>query len=242
VARPIAEWGALTRSQVSDRFTAGALAALAVGALEQHGEHLPTDTDNFLAGAVLREAVARTKADVVVLPAVPFGFSPYHKRFGGTIALRSETYLALMRDVCTSVRDAGARTLVIVNGHGGNMGPLRIVSQENSIDGFTAIAASYWDLASPGARAAFATDGGQFGHAGQFETSLSLALRDGVVGEPSSAFEPARQLAASVTRDLLGDSGVIGDPRAAEAGLGRAFFDDAVEGLAGLLAELAPVT
>lgn len=231
-------WGESTRSEVAELLGCGAVAAIAVGALEQHGEHLPTDTDTFFASQVLAAAAARSSGTIVLLPALPFGFSPYHVRFGGTVSLCSGTFLAVLADVCTSVREAGASALVIVNGHGGNAGLLRAVSHEQSSAAFAVVAASYWDFAPAAAREGFSDDDGHVGHAGQFETSLALALRPSQVGSADGDWRPAQAVGVAVTRELLGDSGVIGNPAAASRELGQAFFERAVGGVAELLDQL----
>lgn len=236
---PRFDWGSLTRTEVGQHLADGAVVALAVGALEQHGDHLPTDTDNFLVSAFLDEAAERASVDVLVLPPLPFGFSPYHQRFGGTVSLSSAGFLTILSDICASVRTAGATTLVLVNGHGGNAAPLKIVSHENSDHDFSVIALSYWDVVPREAKDLFVQDGGDIGHAGQAETSLSLALRAPLVGTLPDLSEPVRPQIRPPTVEQLGDSGVIGDPYAATAELGAHFAEAVIGGLVSLIEERA---
>jgi creatinine amidohydrolase len=232
----------MARGAVAADLEGGAVAAMALGALEQHGDHLPTDTDTFLAQRLLQEAADRSATQVVLLPPLPFGFSSYHARFGATISLRAETLLAVLRDVAASVRGAGARRFLVVNGHGGNAAPLRIVGHELSDEQFSFLAISYWDLAVDAARSIFEEDNGHFGHAGQLETSLLLALRPTDVQLPALAHEPVQPGPRPPTVDQLGESGVIGDPSSADASIGEQFRAAVVAALATYLDSLVEET
>jgi creatinine amidohydrolase len=241
---PLVELGSLSRSEANALLAAGRVVALPVGALEQHGDHLPTDTDAFLADSVVREAAARARSQVVVLPCLSFGISPYHARFGGTVSLSASTYIDVIRDLCTSVKVAGARTLLPINGHGGNAGALDLVSLELSDPEFSVIPISYWELAPQVAEVVFAADNGAIGHAGQAETSLMLALRADLVGEIS---QPHESVDVELARDRanvdgLGQTGVVGDPSLATAEHGAAFFDAVCVELAALFDAVAART
>lgn len=224
---PLVEWGSLSRSEINAQLVSGSVVALPVGALEQHGDHLPTDTDAYLANFVVRDAAARARSQIVVLPCLFFGLSSYHARFGGTVWLSSSTFIAVIRDVCASVKSAGGRTLLPINGHGGNAGALDVVSLELSDPEFSMIPLSYWDLAPDVAERVFAADGGAIGHAGQAETSLMLAVADERVGEIE---QPHESVDVELARDRanvdgLGESGVVGDPSLARPEHGAAFLE-----------------
>jgi creatinine amidohydrolase len=225
---PLVEWGSLSRDKVTAALSESAVVALPLGALEQHGDHLPTDTDAYLATSVVREAATRARSSILMLPCLPFGISPYHARFGGTVWLSGATFTAALRDVCLAVRAAGARTLLTINGHGGNAGALETVALELSDFTFSVIPISYWDLAPDVARNVFAADKGAIGHAGQAETSLLLARRSELVGRISA--RPHESVDVELARDRasvdgLGEAGVVGDPAVASAEAGAAFFD-----------------
>jgi creatinine amidohydrolase len=158
-------------------------------------------------------AAALARADALVLPALWSGFSPHHTRFGATVSLSAETFLALVREVATEVRRWLPR-LLVVNGHGGNRGPLTALALEGAVD-----FVSYWELAS------FELDGGSPGHAGAFETSVVLALAPELVGEPGVAFEPIPAAGDPLYVVDMGESGVLGDPRAASREAGERFLD-----------------
>jgi len=122
--------------------------------------------------------------------------------------------MALVREAWQGLR-GWAPTVLVVNGHGGNRGPLITLAVETGLR-----FVSYWELVGDEAAALFTVDGGSVGHAGQLETSLSLAAHHELVGEPAAAFEPVPAGAALLVPDM-GASGVLGDPHAADAQAGR---------------------
>ncbi len=103
---------------------------LPLGSTEQHaGLSLMVD-------AILAERVAVEAAEplgVPVFPAIPFGLAPYFQTYPGSITLRVETYVALVRDVLDSLKRSGFRRIMIVNGHGGNQ-PAAALAQEWMMD------------------------------------------------------------------------------------------------------------
>jgi len=192
-----------------------------VGSLEQHGPHLPLDTDTRIAVAVASGA-ARARAGVVVAPAIALGSSGEHAGFEGTLSIGTdalcEVLVELGRD---AARDWDA--LLFVNGHGGNA---------------TAVSAAVARLASEGRRcAAFAVSAPSGdAHAGLTETSLMLHLEPGAVqldlaeaGETQPVGELMARLRAAGVR-AVSPNGVLGDPRGATADLGRRLLDELVAG------------
>ena len=216
----------LTRLEVGERTGRGAICLVPVGSLEQHGEHLPVFTDTLLAEHVCFEAARRARTDVLVTPPLWTGLSPHHLRFGSTVTLSSETFSALVRETVASLRTWCSRVLV-VNGHGGNRGPLVTLGVEDGVEAF-----SYWDLVKPARlNALFPFDLGSVGHAGEFETSEMLAAFPELVGEPGFGFEPILEQNAAFLAPDMGESGVLGDPRAATADGGQAVLADVVAAL-----------
>jgi creatinine amidohydrolase len=169
-------WQNLTRDEIAEARDAGAVVAIPIGAIEQHGSHLPVDTDARLSTAVTRLAANRASTRVLVAPSLPYGFSPHHLSHAGTVSLRLSTYLAVLGDVASSLAQTGFRRIVFVNGHGGNSAPLRSKIAELVTDGIPATGVDYWavadtewpDMLKGGLR--------RFGHACEFETCLMLAV------------------------------------------------------------------
>lgn len=177
----------LTRVEAAAR-APEALALLPVGAIEQHGPHLPLATDTLIVEYVARGAaeLARNEIDVLVTPTLPFGSSHHHLPFGGTISMATERYYGALRDMVESLISDGFRRVFILNGHGGNHEIIQLVARDLALcHPANFAAASYWDLARQHLSESGASFDGMYpGHAGYFETSLILALRPELVARP----------------------------------------------------------
>ena len=105
---------------------------LPIGAVEQHGHHLPLLTDTLIVNRMLDAALAALPDDVAawVLPTLPYGKSNEHTGFPGTVSLRAETLMAVLHDIARSLADAGFRRLAFLNGHGGNNALLEMMARE----------------------------------------------------------------------------------------------------------------
>ncbi|MBV9947868.1 MAG: mycofactocin biosynthesis peptidyl-dipeptidase MftE, partial [Myxococcales bacterium] len=191
-----------------------------LGSLEQHGPHLPLDTDARIALAVAAGA-AGGRQGVAVAPPLAYGASGEHAGFPGTLSIGTraltELLIELGRD---AARDWDA--LLLVNGHGGNRDAVR-----------TAVAR----LQDEGRRCAAFHVGTGMGdaHAGRTETALMLHLDpDAVRPAPMQAGEvrPLRELMDRLRRDgvrSVSPNGVLGDPRGASAQEGRALLAELID-------------
>ena len=125
------EWQNLPASEICKIAARdGSLAILPIGALEQHGPHLPVITDTISASTVAI-AAARLVADdmpVAVLPGLWLGMSEHHLPFGGTISVDYATMRAMLNCIARSLVSGGFKRLLIVNGHGGNIDPLAVAA------------------------------------------------------------------------------------------------------------------
>ena len=192
-----------------------------LGATEQHGPHLPLETDTLIAVAVA-EAVGAARDDVAVAPALPYGSSGEHAGFPGTLSLgQAALELALVELVRSADRfDA----VVLASWHGGNAEPLARAVTRLSAEGRRVVA---WDP-RPGAADL---------HAGRTETSLVLALAPERVGpaRPVGVVERLEvllpQLRARGVR-AVSPNGVLGDATGAGPEEGRAIFARLVDDLA----------
>lgn len=177
----------LTRVAARER-AADSLLVFPVGATEQHGPHLPVGTDTFAVEAVSRRAAeaAADEIPVVVAPTLPFGCSPHHVPFGGTMSLSTEVYFRALTDMVESVLLGGWTRVMIVNGHGGNGELVQLVVRDLALKYPASLAAlNYWNAGwDQMVEQGFHLRGRMPGHAGAFETSLDLALRPELVVEP----------------------------------------------------------
>lgn len=228
---------------------------LPTGAIEQHGPHLPVDTDIFNANAIAHELALRVSAPrTLVLPPIWWGTSPHHLGFAGTLSLRNETFFQIIRDLVTSLKPHGFYRFLIINGHGGNAGIITATISQLSEDlGISIPAYSYWQSIRDTLVKIGQSPIGGMGHACEMETSLALhlrpesvdltALRSDIPNEktPWSCIDFRQGGFLGIPLDLKRDSreGVIGDPIPATAEKGRTIFDAAVEVASKVISDLA---
>ena len=117
----------LTQPEIAGQLKKNPLVILPCGSIEQHGPHLPTGTDT-LAANVIAHAVAEGM-DGLVLPSTPLGVTPMHMPFEGTITLTPDTFMRVVTETCASTARHGARYLLVLNWHEGNIPSLAIASE-----------------------------------------------------------------------------------------------------------------
>jgi creatinine amidohydrolase len=244
--------GELTFPEISGKLKATSILCLPLGAIEQHGAHLPLNTDVVVAEELTRALIARwgDQFDLWQLPTLSIGLSREHDWAPGTLSLSVQTFAALLKEMAREiVRALPARNLAIVNGHGGNRGILENLLHELRGDlALNACVIHPFDLARATTDAA-APDV----HGGADETSVMLALAPDLVRSDmiASAEQPAAgDSAAALIFDRgvtwpwrtddprLARMGIIGDPAAASAERGRAMVDDMMAAARGVLARL----
>ncbi len=236
----------LVSADLRAAFARGATVLLPVGSIEQHGPHLPVGMDAMVAHR-LATAVATELGDGwLVLPTLWYGYSPHHMSFAGTVTLRAETYLRLIGDIAGSLYHHGAQDLVILNGHGGNNGPLRTLVAELARDhGRSPRIVTYWDVIAQEIGQYFEEPARVCGHACALETSLALHLypelvrQERIPREPTGDAGPHMFGPNPVTEGLdfgvYAANGVIGDPSLGTAELGKRLFERIVHNLVEVL-------
>jgi creatinine amidohydrolase len=241
--------GELTFPEVSGKLKESSILCLPIGAIEQHGAHLPLNTDVVVAEELTRALIARwgDQLDLWQLPTLSISLSREHDWAPGTLSLSVQTFAGLLMDMGrTLVRALPARNLAIVNGHGGNRGILENLLHELRGDcGLNACVIHPFDLAK-------AASGTPDVHGGVGETSVMLALAPDLVRTPmiASAGPPPPDSAGALIFDRgvtwpwrsddprLGQMGIIGDPRAASPERGRSMVDSMIEKAGGVFALL----
>src|ERR1035437_7426 len=98
---------------------------LPLGAVEQHGPHLPVSTDTDIVRQVALQAEKQLSDDILLCPVLPFGSSHHHLSFGGTLSVSISTYTQLITELVESLLTGGFRRIVLLNGHGGNITPVK---------------------------------------------------------------------------------------------------------------------
>ena len=229
-------WGELCWPDAAHRLDIVDTALLPVGAIEQHGPHLPLDTDAFDA-----EYLAKRVADgcrdpkPLVLPLIAYGVSYHHEAFKGTISINNDTLANLVYDVGISVAKNGIRKLVIINGHGGNAPSLNFAAQRINQDARIFVCVDTGETSDVDVDSLIETPNDV--HAGEIETSTSLAIRPHLVRMDRLQMEvPAfssRYLDFTSKRGVswyahthkISSSGVMGDPTKASVEKGEKMWE-----------------
>jgi creatinine amidohydrolase len=187
-------WGEMTTRDFAGIDKERVIAVLPVGAVEQHGPHLPVCVDACLCQGVVDEAIRRLPEDLpaTFLPLMPIGKSNEHLAFPGTLTLSAETLTRLWTEIGDSVARAGIRKFVILNSHGGQIQVMEIVARDLRVrHGMFVVTLSYSNLGIP--PGLFPEAEGRHGiHAGSRETSMMMHLRPDLVRDDERRnFEPA---------------------------------------------------
>jgi mycofactocin system creatininase family protein len=205
--------GDATWPEIADR----PLVVVPLGAVEQHGPHLPLATDTRTAETVAGSAMPGIDG-ALLAPAIPYGASGEHEGFPGTVSIGTKALTTLLVEYGRSACRWAGRVLV-VNGHGGNFHALRAAVPLLRAEGRDV---AWWPCAVPGGDA----------HAGRVETSLMLHVEPGGVrvdraepGETAALRELLPRMRAEGVR-AVSPNGVLGDPGGASAAEGAELVAD----------------
>ncbi len=212
-----------------------------VGAIEQHGPHLPLSVDAEL-GTALGWRVARNLGDALVAPTIRVGCSEHHMGFAGTISVETETLEALCRDYCVSLVRHGFTDICLIPSHGGNFAPLRemVPRLQEAVDrigdGFWVGAytdllglVGLWRLVVEEELGMGARVGG---HADIAEASQMLHVNPDLVRVARAEAGRVGELDESLVEQVfqkglraITSNGILGDPRGMDAGVGEKLLE-----------------
>ncbi|HLI98488.1 MAG TPA: creatininase family protein [Bradyrhizobium sp.] len=252
---PPRDWADIRRPDVTDGDRANWIAVLPLAATEQHGPHLPCETDILIAQAYLarvRELLPRT-LPVTFLPLQPVGISTEHLDFPGTLTLSPEAALKNWMAIGEDLARAGLKKLVMVTSHGGNSAAMSLVGQElRAHRGMLVVATAWSRLSSP--QALFSAEEVHHGiHGGAVETSIMLARYHAQVRREAIAdFHPSTITMTKNFRFLsaqrpapfawqvqdLHPSGAVGDATQASAEKGERLIEQGAQAFCELLADV----
>jgi creatinine amidohydrolase len=244
--------GELTFPEVSERLGANSILCLPIGSIEQHGPHLPLNTDAVLAEGMTRLIVARWGEvhDLWQLPTISVSLAREHEWAPGTLSLSVAGLTAYIHDLGRTLsRSLPARNLMIVNGHGGNRGILEALAQDLRADCGLNVCIFH--------PAAFAdtladSDAPEI-HGGKNETSMMLAIAPHLVRRDRIATLKSPPDGEAIRKTILqrgvtwpwtsdekniADTGVIGDPKTASAESGQQIVERVVERAGAVLSQL----
>jgi len=246
-------WSQLTWPEAERRFKEVDVALLPVGAIEQHGPHLPLDTDAFDANYLAQKvAEACSEPKPLVLPVIPYGVSYHHDEFKGTISISNDTLSHLVYEIGMNVARNGIKKLVVINGHGGNGPALNFAAQRINEDAHIFVCVDTGETSDVDIYEITETPNDV--HAGEIETSTSLAVRPHLVKmEEASKLVPqfsSRYLNFTSKRGVvwyaytkrISQNGVMGDPTIATAEKGRKIWKIMIAHLVALVEDLKRMT
>jgi creatinine amidohydrolase len=218
------------------------------GTVEDHGPHLPLNTDNVIVEAICLDAARRAPGEMLVMPTVAYGLDEHHMDFPGTVSVDMQTLLTLVADVAISPARHGFTHVLIVNGHGSNasiadLAARRVVLETSIVCGaMSPNAAIDPTLAEPTLSEMRRSGPGGVAHAGEYETAMMLHLRPDLVQMDRAVHEIGQLkleyfnwdhpepsvLSWQAWWSSMSESGVCGDPIVATAEFGRALFETTV--------------
>jgi creatinine amidohydrolase len=237
--------------QEVDALDRATIVVVPFGAMEQHGRHLPFETDALIAETLCRRLDESLGGRLLVLPTQWLGLSTHHMGFPGSLTASVDTYLALAAEIIGSIAHCGFLKILVLNAHGGNSTALDVVLTKLRLShpATRIVLVTYWNIAARELAAIRESEQGGMGHACELETSLLLAVKPEVVrvdrvqadGKwPASAFFARDMLAggpAAVSRSFseISTFGAVGDPRTASPEKGEQFLEAIVARLGQLV-------
>lgn len=217
-----------TRAEVEEFVREHPFAILPVGSFEQHGPHLPLDTDNRIAERMAIETAKRSTG--LVLPTLNMGYAWVWQGVPGTLSFRFDTYMAMIRDIAESLDSWGVKAVFVLSGHGSNPQPVKHAIREMIHDkmGIRVLNSLYLGLDEM-MDEADSTPWGNDLHAEEIETSLMLAIAPELVNMERAAPDyptiPADYGRSEISMGHIMGSGVFGDPVPATAEKGARWID-----------------
>ncbi|MED3574885.1 creatininase family protein [Cytobacillus praedii] len=241
----------LSSTQIKNLQKKDSLIILPIGAVEQHGPHLPVFTDTILAETVLEESLKYVPIDsnIWFLPSIPYGKSNEHLGRAGTFSLSSSTLQSLILDIGRSLKQSGFRRLLLFNAHGGNNDLLNLIAREVRIE--TDLMVFRLNVGGLALDEKFLDEKEKLLgiHGGDYETSLIMASYPNWVREEEFSAEYPRLLQESMylrfqksnfawTIDDVSVSGILGNAKTASAEKGRRIYEQHGKQVAEMLVEM----
>ena len=158
--------------ELGERIKQRPVVVLPIGSVEDHGYHLPLDTDNFLIWSICQEAAKHADGDILLLLLIPYGFETHHMDFTGTIDVQQEHF-----DITKSVAHHGFDRILIADSHGSNIPILDLVARRTVLETDALCGCFIWpSLAHDEIGRRRESGHGGMAHGGELETSVYLHL------------------------------------------------------------------
>jgi creatinine amidohydrolase len=244
----------LTWPEINDAVDIGKVCIVPVGAVEQHGPHLPLDVDVVCPSGIARGAGMAAPEKLLVLPPVAYGYTGHVMDFPGTINSHFEHFIEYVLDITKSLAYHGFKKIILLNGHGSNMPNLDLVARRTNLEtDAECVVIAWWNLLTVDKeflpRWRQSKFPGGCSHACELETSLYLHLDGGNVrkdeirsgtitfNDEESPYMWVDLFAAGPATVIswtssYSDTGVLGDAELASEEKGRVAYEEAVKQLA----------
>lgn len=247
------ELASLRAPELPTALTKDSIIVLPLGAIEQHGPHLPLNTDFVVADEVSRRAVSNVgeETQAWILPTLPFTKSNEHAWSGGTMWLSATTLMSVLDDIARSVASTSARRILFVNGHGGNSALTAMMNREIRLKWGLQTFLAHPHMPADQGGSSGASELGMGVHGGMDETSVMLHLRPELVDMSVAVRRVPEKLAENehvrfggrvafgwLSNDFFPE-GHIGDPTGANAVVGEQMFTSAVSTLGDAIREIS---
>ena len=177
------EWRKLKAQDLRALAAENAVVVIPVASIEQHGPHLPVETDTRLGHEIAVRAARKASATrpTIVTPVVWMGLSEHHMPFGGTLTVSHSTFRAILRDLIVAVTRHGFRDVLISNSHGGNIIAMQQIADELASQVDATIVATTYVMEAGETYGEIMEDQASIQHACEGETSMMLAVAPDLV-------------------------------------------------------------
>jgi len=253
---PLIVLATATWKEVDEVDRANTVLLLPTGSIEQHGWHLPLNTDTAMVEAVATRAAEQAcevdpELTILYLPPLALGRSSHHLDFPGSLSLSSSTYIHMVEEILVCLYRHGFKRALVLNGHGGNTDCLHVAARNVRDHREMLVAvAPYWQIAKRSIAEIRSSPAGGICHAGEMETSCMLHLSPDSVRPDNIARSVVRPRSPRMVFDLIeegirvnhnvsdiSETGAIGDPTAASSERGSRFFTRICEEVAAFLVD-----
>jgi len=254
------EFAKMTWEEVNAAVAARKPVLIPVATIEDHGLHLPIDTDVVIAESVCRRTAALIPDEVVLLPPIHIGYSPHHIDGPGVLTAQWDVFIQYVKGITSNLAYHGFRKMLLVNGHGSNRPLLDLATRLTVVENPDVQCAtlSWWDLKQVQETVAAFRESEWTGHACELETSIYLAVAPEDVQMDKARKDLTPYISKHFWADLVGqappgyanavamteywstvsETGTWGDPTVATAEKGEAILAAASAELVEILREL----
>src|SRR5699024_3375853 len=249
-------FGKMTWPEIRKAVEDNRVALVPVAMIEEHGHHLPVDTDLILVNEIAEQAAKKIPGDVVVVPPINHGYAPHQMDFPGVISISQKTFISYVVDVCNSLAHQGFKRIILFKGHGSNVSLLKVAARQTILEypDVLCTSLSHWylePLITLTEEIRESETPGGINHACELETSMYLAIDEAYVQMDKAVRDLDKYKMAKSKYfwlDLLGkgegvpvtmmpywsaisETGVLGDPTVATKEKGEKMLQAAIAGL-----------